>query len=70
MKSSIVEAVPNAADEWVSAHQALVATQQVSDETEAEQDAADLAGSRPVVAVTRWRSSRRRAARSRKSREG
>jgi hypothetical protein len=47
-----------AADQWVSAQEALVAARQISEETEAEQQAADAAGSRLVVAVTRWRSSR------------
>jgi len=50
-----IDAVLEAADEWVSAHEALVAIQQVSAETDAEQEAVDLAGSRLVVAVTRWR---------------
>jgi hypothetical protein len=61
MKSHIVEveAVLKAADEWVCAQEALVAAKQVSEDTEAEQQAVDLAGSRLVVAVTRWRSSRR-----------
>jgi hypothetical protein len=60
MKSHIVEveAVLNAADEWVSAQEALVAAKQVSEDTEAEQEAVDIAGSRLVLAVTRWRSSR------------
>jgi hypothetical protein len=35
MKVNIVEAVLNAADEWVLAQEALVAAKQVSDETEA-----------------------------------
>jgi hypothetical protein len=53
-----VEAILRAADEWVSAQEALVAAQQRCDETEAEQEAVDIAGSRLVLAVTRWRSSR------------
>jgi len=57
MKPNIVEidAVLKAADEWVFAQEALVAAQQVSDETDAEQEGVDVAGSRLVVAVTRWR---------------
>jgi hypothetical protein len=55
---SIVEAVLKAADEWVSAQEALVAVGQRSEETEAEQEAADIAGSRLVVAVIGWRSER------------
>jgi hypothetical protein len=58
MKRHTVEAVLRAADEWVSAQEALVAAKQVSNETEAEQEAADIAGSRLVIAVTRWRSER------------
>jgi hypothetical protein len=58
MKSNIVEAVLKAADEWVLAQEALVAAKQVSKETEAEQEAVDIAGSLLVVAVTRWRSER------------
>jgi hypothetical protein len=59
MKSNIVEAVLKAADEWVSAQEALVAAQKVSQDIEAEHEAVDIAGSRLVVAVTRWRSRRR-----------
>jgi hypothetical protein len=54
-----VEAVLKAADEWVLAQEALVAALQASEETEAEREAIDIAGSRLVVAVTRWRSRRR-----------
>ena len=54
---------------WVSAQEALVAARQVSEKTDAEDEAVDIAGSRLVVAVMRWRSSRvigsHRAARSR-----
>ena len=59
MELTLVEAVLKAADEWVSAQEALVAARQVSKEAAAEQVAVDIAGSRLVVAVTRWRSSRR-----------
>jgi len=58
MKSRVVEAadaVLKAADEWVCAQEALIAAKQVSRESEAAQEAADVAGSRLVVAVTRWR---------------
>jgi hypothetical protein len=51
-----VDAVLKAADEWVAAQEALVAARQVSQETEAEQESVDIAGSRLVVAVVRWRS--------------
>jgi hypothetical protein len=53
-----VEAVLKATDEWVSAQEALVAAMQLSEETEAEQEVVDIAGSRLVVAVTRWRKRR------------
>jgi hypothetical protein len=59
MKLDVVDAVLNAADEWVSAQEALVAAKQVSEETGAEEEAVDIAGSRLVVAVTRWRSNTR-----------
>lgn len=59
MGFNLVEAVLKAADEWVSAQEALVSARQVSKEAAAEQVAVDIAGSRLVVAVTRWRSSRR-----------
>jgi hypothetical protein len=53
-----LEAVLKAADECVSAQEALVAAQRVSEPIYAGQDTADLAGCRLVVAVNRWRSSR------------
>ena len=62
MKSHIVEAadaVVEAADVWVAAQEILIAAKEVSSETEAAQEAADIAGSRLVVAVTRWRAKRR-----------
>ena len=58
MKSGSVEEVLKAADEWVSAQEALLATRQVSVETEAEQDNVDSAGAGLVMAVMRWRSTR------------
>lgn len=51
-----VSAVLKAADEWVSALEALVAAEQSGGETEAEHEVLDIAGSQLVVAVTRWRS--------------
>jgi hypothetical protein len=57
MKHDTVEAVLRAADEWVSAQEALVAAKQVSNETEAELEAVGIAGFLLVIAVTRWRSS-------------
>jgi hypothetical protein len=51
-----MDAVLDAADDWVFALEALVAAQQRSEETEAESEVVDIAGSRLVVAVTRWRS--------------
>jgi hypothetical protein len=59
MRSKVVEAVLKAADDWVLAQEALVAVQQRSEDTEGEQEAVDIAGSRLVVAVTRWRLRRR-----------
>ena len=50
------DAVLNAADEWVSALEALVAGRQGSGETEADHEVLDIAGSRLVMAVVRWRS--------------
>lgn len=54
-----VDAVLKAADEWVSAQEALLAAQQAGKESETEREAVDSAGSRLVMAVTRWRASRR-----------
>jgi hypothetical protein len=56
---SAVEAVLRAADSWVAAQEALVTARQVSKETEAEQEAVDIAGTHLVLAVRRWRSERR-----------
>jgi hypothetical protein len=60
MKSNIadLDRVLRAADEWVSALEALVATRQGCGDGEAEQEVLDIAGSQLVVAVTRWRSTR------------
>jgi hypothetical protein len=55
MKLDMVEAMIEAADGWVSAQEALVAAQQVSENVEAEHEAADLAGSKLVMAVMQWR---------------
>jgi hypothetical protein len=57
MKWKTANAVLEAANLWVAAQEALVAAKQVCKETEAEQEAADIAGTRLVLAVTRWRSS-------------
>jgi hypothetical protein len=58
-ESNPVKAVLKAADDWVSGLEALIAVQQVSNETEAEHEAVDIAGTRLVLAVTRWRSERK-----------
>jgi hypothetical protein len=60
MKPVIAEAdaVLKAADAWVTAQEALVAVKQVAEETDAEQEAVDIAGSQLVLAVTRWRANR------------
>ena len=52
-----VDAVLKAADEWVSAPEALLAARQAGKDTKTEREAVDTAGSRLVMAVTRWRSS-------------
>jgi hypothetical protein len=49
------DAVLKAADEWVSALQALVAARESSNRSDAEQEALDIAGSRLVMAVMQWR---------------
>jgi hypothetical protein len=54
-KLDVVHAVLKVADAWVSAQEALVVAKQVSGDTEAEQEAVDIAGSRLVIAVMRWR---------------
>jgi hypothetical protein len=58
MKLDVAEPVLNAANDWVSAQEALVAARQISDETEAERESVDIAGSRLVVAVMQWRPTR------------
>jgi hypothetical protein len=55
-KVDVVDAVLNAADEWVSAQEALVAAMQVSEDTEAEHEAVDIAATRLAIAVMRWHS--------------
>jgi hypothetical protein len=55
---SAVDAVLRAAESWVSAQESLVTAKQISRETEAEQEAADVAGTQLVLAVRRWRSER------------
>jgi hypothetical protein len=59
MDPALVEMVLRTADEWVSAQEALVTAEWVSEDTEVEQEAVDIAGSLWVTAVTRWRSRRR-----------
>jgi hypothetical protein len=54
-----VDAVLKAADNWVAALEALVAAKQASDETGAEQEAVDIAGSLLVAAIKNWRSGTR-----------
>ena len=54
-----MDAVLKAADNWVAALEALVAAKQASDETAAEQEAVDIAGSLLVAAVKDWRSGTR-----------
>jgi hypothetical protein len=54
-----LEVLLKTADDWVSAQEALLAAKQMCKETEAEREAADIAGSRLVVAVARWRSRQR-----------
>jgi hypothetical protein len=58
MKLGVVETVLNAADQWVSAQEALVAARAVSEETDVEEEAVDIAGARLVAAAMRWRASR------------
>ena len=57
MKSNNAEAdaVLKAADEWLSAQEALIAAKQVSEEAQAEQEAVDVAGCRLATAVAQWR---------------
>ena len=50
------EAVLRAADEWGAAQEALVAAIQAFRATADEEEAADLAGAKLVLAVARWRS--------------
>ena len=52
------EAVLKAADEWVAAQETLVAVQRIGNQSVAEEEAADIAGFRLVLAVTRWRGKR------------
>lgn len=51
-----MEAVLRAADEWGAAQEALVAAIQAFRATADEEEAADLAGAKLVLAVARWRS--------------
>jgi hypothetical protein len=54
------EAVLKAADEWVTAQEALVDARRAGRPSDAAEEALDIAGSRLVVAVTQWRSKRGR----------
>jgi hypothetical protein len=49
------DAALEAADEWLSAQEALIAAKQISEEAEAEQEAVDVAGCRLATAVNQWR---------------
>jgi hypothetical protein len=60
--SDEVTAVLNAADNWVTALEALVAAKQASKKTETEEDAVDVAGTLLVAAVTNWRLAKRTSA--------
>jgi hypothetical protein len=53
---SEIDALLKAADEWMTAQEALVAAQQRCEETDAQQEGVDIAGAKLVVAVRRWRS--------------
>jgi hypothetical protein len=55
---STAEAVLRAAESWVASQEALVAAQQAWKKAESQQEAADIAGTQLVFAVTRWRSAR------------
>jgi len=52
---SEIDALLKAVDEWMTAQEALVAAQQGCEETDAQQEGADIAGAKLVVAVKRWR---------------
>jgi len=62
MQLDVVQAVLKAADEWVSAQEALVAARQVSEKTDAEHEAVAISRRLPTArggdAVARWRSNR------------
>lgn len=59
MKTNDAEAaaVLKAADEWVIAQEALLDATRMSLKTDAQEEAIDLAGSRLITAVLRWRES-------------
>jgi hypothetical protein len=56
MTAQVVDAVLKAADEWVTAQEALLDARRAGQSSEAEVETLDIAGSRLVLAVTRWRS--------------
>lgn len=58
MDTGVLDAVLKAADEWVLAQEVLVAAKQTSLDTEAEEEAADIAGCLLAAAVARWRQRR------------
>jgi hypothetical protein len=51
-----IDALLKAADEWMTAQEALVGAQQHCEEIEAQQEGVDIAGAKLVAAVKRWRS--------------
>jgi hypothetical protein len=52
---SEIDALLKAADEWMTAQEALVAAQERFEGTEAQREGVDIAGAKLVVAVNRWR---------------
>ena len=52
---SETDALLKAADEWMTAQEALVAAQQRCEGTEAQEEGIDIAGAKLVTAVKRWR---------------
>jgi hypothetical protein len=56
-KSAVADtdAILRAADEWVTAQEAVVAARQRLEKTELQEERADLAGAKLVVAIKQWR---------------
>jgi hypothetical protein len=48
-------AVLKAAEDWFAAQEALLVAKQFGEQSEAEEEALDIAGSRLAVAVKQWR---------------